>query len=66
MNNDELFGFSDISNYFVNIDKFNEINIKNLQSYLAIYQISTKHNILKMIVKIKNIFNREFNSRVSK
>jgi len=46
MNRDGLFGYTDLSNYLINCDFFNEININHLQSYLSIYDIKTKFNVI--------------------
>ena len=48
INKDGLFGFPDISNYLINPDSFNEININNLSSYLNIYQLKTKWDMIPL------------------
>lgn len=48
INKDGLFGFPDISNYLINPDSFNEINIDNLSSYLNIYQLRTKWDMIRL------------------
>jgi len=40
MNKDGLLGYPDISNYLVNIDKFNEINIKDTKLFIYLSNIN--------------------------
>jgi hypothetical protein len=70
MNKDGLFGYSDLSDYLINTDKFSEIDINNIEAYMTTFEINQKfdhipinnfkndvNNILKQIQnkRIQNI-----------
>ena len=42
LNRDGLFGYTDMSSYLLNPDKFSEININNLRDYISIYELKQK------------------------
>jgi hypothetical protein len=48
INKDGLFGFPEMTNYLINPDSFNEIYINNLSSYLNIYQLKTKWDMIHL------------------
>jgi hypothetical protein len=48
LNRDGLSGFTDLSNYLVNPDKFSEINISILRDYLSIYEVKQKFDMINL------------------
>jgi len=62
MNLDGLFGYGDLSNYLINQDRFNEIDLNELSKYLSIYNIDVGHindrnineNLKKILQAIQN------------
>ena len=48
MNRDGLFGYDDLSKYLTNSDSFYEININDLQTYISIYDIKQKFNMIRL------------------
>ena len=46
LNKDGLYKYTDLSNYLINPDKFNEINIKDLKSYISLFDIKQQYNAI--------------------
>lgn len=61
INNDGLSGYTDISNYYYNSDKFSEISIKQLENYMAVFNI--KINELSSD-ELKKVLNEIQNKRI--
>jgi hypothetical protein len=48
INNDGLFGYTDLSDYLTNPEKFSEISISNLRDYIIIYGIRQKFDSIRL------------------
>jgi hypothetical protein len=58
INSNGFFGYTDLSNYLINPDKFSEISLKHLEQYLAVYNINIQkcnsEALKKYLVEINN------------
>ena len=48
LNKDGLHTYRDLSNYLINPDKFNEINIKDLKNYFTIFNIKQPYDVIML------------------
>ena len=65
MNKDGLFSYFDLSNYLVNQNDFNKININHLVQYLTIYDIQQRINMNTITDDLKIILQKIQKNRIN-
>jgi len=55
MNRYGLFGYTDLSNFLINPDKFNEIRLSDIQAYMTIFELKQKWDLFNV-----GMFNDDF------
>jgi hypothetical protein len=55
MNRYGLFGYTDLSNFLINPDKFNEIKLSDIQAYMTIFELKQKWDLFNV-----GMFNDDF------